>query len=325
MRLKSLTVNNIMAYKDEKTFDFDTLTYIIGPNGSGKSTIIDLIHLAFFRRPWRTNQINALLSNSSDAYISLEFYINQSHYKIERYISKSKKKSKQDMLYKNGELVVSGNQNVTDEIKLLLGDPKLWITLVPQRQLIDILDNQKFKQFYSVAFKLENIDVFYKAVNKLYNRSIHEESILDQQIKQYKDQLNSLKFDKNRYLKLKHEIETLDKQIDFLLNQDFTSDRIHLEKQLNYLKQQEEQLLSYQEIQKKTKHYLPLFEVNLDSVKLQKASMLLSKGLTDKQFKTMFKLDHNRLTNIKKSYNIWLMITIDILTLKEMLNNLNIT
>ena len=299
MKLKSLTVSNIMAYKDEKTFDFDNLTYIIGPNGSGKSTIVDLIYLAFFRRPWRTNQINSLLSNSSDAYISLEFLINQNHYKIERYISKSKKKSKQDVLYKNGELVVSGNQNVTEEVKLLLGDPKLWITLVPQRQLIDILDYQKFKQFYSIAFKLENLDIFYKAVNKLYNRSVHEESILDQQIKQYKDQNNALKFDKNRYFKLKHEIETLDKQIDFLLKQDLTSDRIQLEKQLNILKQQEEKLLSYLEIQKKTKHYLPLFESNLDSNKLQKASMLLAKGLTDKQIKTMFKLNYERLVNIK--------------------------
>ena len=65
MKLKSLTIKNFRAYKEETKIDFDDLTTIIGKNDIGKSTILEALEIFFNNQTVKIDQTDANIHSAT--------------------------------------------------------------------------------------------------------------------------------------------------------------------------------------------------------------------------------------------------------------------
>jgi len=299
MKIKTIKVTNILAYHEPTEFEFDqNPVYIIGPNGSGKSSIIDIISTALYRKPVRTSSLTNILSNPEETgYVSIEFEFSGDTYKVERYIGK-KGSGKHDKLYKNGELLIQGTQNVTKMIEDLIGPQSSWVSLVPQRQLTSVLSNNTFKELYYQAFQMNKINIFIKATNKLINKREYEIRAKYEEIENLEKEIASIKIDESVIQSLESEIKQIYENIQKLSKRDLSKQLVELSKKSLALKQEINTLKSIKSIQDHTKQYRYLLSLDIDETKLQTTHFYRNKA---EAVKNWFLVDHNKLSKLKET------------------------
>jgi len=271
MRIKSIIVNNILAYKTKTEFEFEqNPVYIIGENGSGKSSLLDIITTALYRRPIRTSSLNAILANPNEnAYIRMKFSVGKDTYIVERHIGK-KSTNKHDKIYKQDEVIYQGSQNVTKFIESLIGPLNIWITLIPQRQLTNVLDPKNFRSLYMQIFQLEKLHIFIKALNKYMNKLQTEYNTINDEYIDTKQKLDELgEFDEHELKKLEEKLNQLVKK-DYIQKIKVVSNLLNDQKnKYKELQNKKKQLLQVKQIQESTKQYRYLLEETIDEYKLR--------------------------------------------------------
>ena len=271
MKIKSIVVNNILAYRNKTEFDFEqNPIYIIGENGSGKSSLLDIITTALYRRPIRTSSLNAILANPNEnAYIRMEFQVGHDKYVVERHIGK-KSTNKHDKIYKNDEVIHQGSQNVTKFIENLIGPSNIWVTLIPQRQLTGILDPKNFRTIYMQIFQLEKLHIFIKALNRYLNKLQTEYNTINNEYVDTKQKLEELgEFNEQELEKLEKKFHELVKQ-DYIQKIKVVSNLLNEQKtKLKELQNKKKELLQVRQIQESTKQYKYLLEESIDEHKIK--------------------------------------------------------
>ncbi|MEA3353381.1 MAG: SMC family ATPase [Campylobacterota bacterium] len=217
MILLDLHLQNFKRYK-EFTIKFDQgLVGIIGKNGSGKSTIFESILFALYgelkTKGYKETIRNSSATTKEPVVVELLFEFENLQYKIIREF-RGKTLSASAKLFKNGELIVSGAKEVTQNIIKLTKmskDAFIHTLFASQKELTSLssLKNEDRKKMIRKLLGLEKIDFIEKEL-------IEKSRQIKRDLEAFKEVLLS-----NEELTLKQ------KQID-----QFTNEKSSLEKEL---------------------------------------------------------------------------------------------
>jgi len=126
MILKKLTIKNIRSYKDaEVTFPAGSIL-LTGDIGSGKTSILMAIEFALFGLQPSQRGNSLLRSNEQEAYVKLEFEIDDKQIIIERKLKQTSKGITQGeaIITTNGERFEGGITEIKNRVLQLLNYPE---------------------------------------------------------------------------------------------------------------------------------------------------------------------------------------------------------
>jgi len=228
VEFKKAGMQNFCCYTDLMEFEFknDKIVLITGPNGSGKSTIFDCIPYTFYGVTPKELKGDDVVNNvvGKDCYTFVEFYIDNDHYKCERYC-KYKKIGNTAILYKNGEQIKKGHKEVVAEIERILLPQKLFMNTLLFGQKVktfftDLTDSEQ-KEIFRRVLQLDDYLLYYDEASKRIKgleedviKFTNERKIQEGLLEEIYKQIEQVKIDKaNFYLRKKSDLEDLNRNI----------------------------------------------------------------------------------------------------------------
>lgn len=158
IKFLKIYMTNFFLYKEPMELEFkdNKIIVISGPNGCGKTTMIaDSIAFTLFGITTKGLKGTDVVNNEvkKNCHTSLEFMINTSHYKLDRYYEHYKHRN-DVYLYKDKELIKKGHNEVIVEIERLLVPQKLFLNT--------LLFGQNVKNFFTDLADSDQKDIFRK-------------------------------------------------------------------------------------------------------------------------------------------------------------------
>jgi len=210
----------------EFEFKNDKIVMITGPNGSGKTTIFDSIPYTFYGITPKNLKGDDVVNNvvGKDCYTYVEFYIDDDHYKCERYC-KYTKIGNTVILSLNGKKIKKGHNEVVAEIERILLPQKLFSNTILFGQKVktfftDLPDSEQ-KEIFRRVLQLDDYQLYYEETNKRLKGLEEDVTSLTNQknineglLAEIKKQIEHIKIDRiNFYTRKKEELNTLNKNI----------------------------------------------------------------------------------------------------------------
>lgn len=170
MRPTTLELTGFGTFRDHTTVSFDDSNFfaLVGPTGSGKSTVIDAICFALYGsvpRYENENLVAPVISQGGlEARVRLDFTIGKDHFTAVRVVRRSGKgaTTKEARLERNGEALAGTADELTDEIRRLIGLSFSQFTrcvVLPQGEFARFLhDKPAHRQ--DLLVRLLNLDVY---------------------------------------------------------------------------------------------------------------------------------------------------------------------
>jgi len=282
MKLISLTMENFLAFKN-KYIEFDQTTFIVGPNGSGKSTIVDAILISLYRKSFRSPSLVNLIGSHDDvAKLSLTFKYANKTFRVERFIGK-KSLNKHDKLYdvSSDKVIVQGTKNVTDYITALIGPVEHWLMLIPQRQLLKILQPNEFKNLYYQLFQLDKVNLFIKALSRIHTQQTSKIETYRKVVHDLEEQLKQVDYDEKIHNELKNRLYKLKSEYNKLKSEDFQQKLRQLLQKIQTLKDQYKTLQTKLNLISSLDRYRYLAFETIDEQKIAVAFEVMNVDISD--------------------------------------------
>lgn len=284
MTPKKLILKNFLSHEDT-TIDFTNLDAVClyGSNGSGKTSVIDAMLFALYGQTSKGSDDSLIQLGKDNMYVEFIFDVNGIEYKITK--SKNRGQTKQSNLYKNNELIATGNK--TDEfIQELFGMNYNTFT-----STYFLLQDNAYKfilatpaERYKILFDILNLNIYqeYKKIVSQYKKDsenkikFYQQNIDDRQSKineteNFKDELD---FYQIKFNEIQEEIRNTEQiyiQKEKLLT-DFINKKNEYEKLLLQIKNIDNQINSSLQAINKSKEILK-FKNQIENAQAKKQEL----------------------------------------------------